>query len=89
MPGTNVYIDGFNLFYGAVKGGPHKWLDLTAPSKKLLRTHQLQDVKYFTAQVDDRPEDPNQSQRQDVYIRALEGSGVQVLEGTSGPARRP
>ena len=23
-----VYIDGFNLYYGALKGGPYKWLDL-------------------------------------------------------------
>lgn len=25
---TNVYIDGFNLYYGALKGSPYKWLDL-------------------------------------------------------------
>jgi len=25
---TVVYIDGFNLFYGALKGTPYKWLDL-------------------------------------------------------------
>ncbi len=24
---TNFYIDGFNLYYGAVKGTPYKWLD--------------------------------------------------------------
>jgi hypothetical protein len=23
-----VYVDGFNLYYGAVRGSPHKWLDL-------------------------------------------------------------
>ena len=23
-----VYIDGFNLFYGMLKGTPYKWLDL-------------------------------------------------------------
>ena len=29
MPGkTNVYIDDLNLFYGALKGTPYKWLDL-------------------------------------------------------------
>jgi hypothetical protein len=27
---TNVYIDGFNLYYGCLKGTPHKWLDLDA-----------------------------------------------------------
>jgi len=24
---TNVYIDGFNFYYGAVKGTPYRWLD--------------------------------------------------------------
>jgi hypothetical protein len=27
---TNVYIDGFNLYYGCLKGTPHKWLNLAA-----------------------------------------------------------
>jgi integrase len=25
---TNVYVDGFNLYYGAVRGTPFKWLDI-------------------------------------------------------------
>ena len=25
---TNIYIDGFNLYYGCVKDTPYKWLDL-------------------------------------------------------------
>ncbi len=28
---TRVYIDGFNLLYGCVKGTPHKWLNVHAP----------------------------------------------------------
>ena len=27
-PRTIVYIDGSNFYYGAIKGGPHKWLNL-------------------------------------------------------------
>jgi hypothetical protein len=27
---TNVYVDGFNLYYGCLKGTPYKWLDLDA-----------------------------------------------------------
>lgn len=27
---TFVYVDGFNLYYGALKGKPWKWLDLPA-----------------------------------------------------------
>jgi hypothetical protein len=25
---TSIYIDGFNLYYGAVKDTPYKWLNL-------------------------------------------------------------
>lgn len=25
---TTIYIDGFNLYYGALKGTPYKWLDI-------------------------------------------------------------
>jgi hypothetical protein len=28
---TRVYIDGFNLYYGLLRGTPHKWLDLELP----------------------------------------------------------
>lgn len=27
-PRTIVYVDGFNLYYGAVRGTTHKWLDI-------------------------------------------------------------
>jgi len=27
-PRTIIYVDGFNLYYGAVKNTPHKWLNL-------------------------------------------------------------
>lgn len=68
---TNVYIDGWNLYYGAIKGTPYRWLDLHALSCTLLRGHRINRVRYFTARVDDRPDDLNQSQRQDAYLRAL------------------
>lgn len=25
---TIVYVDGFNLYYGAVKGTPYRWLNI-------------------------------------------------------------
>ncbi len=37
---TIVYIDGFNLYYGAVKGAPYKWLDLEALCGRL--THDAE-----------------------------------------------
>lgn len=31
-----VYVDGFNLYYGALKGTPHRWLDLATLADLLL-----------------------------------------------------
>jgi 6-hydroxy-3-succinoylpyridine 3-monooxygenase len=25
---TRIYIDGYNFYYGCLRGTPHKWLDL-------------------------------------------------------------
>lgn len=78
-----AYIDGHNFYHGCVKGAPeHKWLDLVAFSAAVLgRSGTLKAVRYYTARVVDRPEDPSQSQRQDVYLKALAASGVEIIEG--------
>ncbi len=34
----NVYVDGFNLYYGALKRTPYKWLDLGKLAEILLPT---------------------------------------------------
>ncbi len=46
---TWVYVDGFNLYYGALKGTPHKWLDLSRMSVLLLPGYQITKIKYFAA----------------------------------------
>lgn len=69
--GTIVYIDGFNFYYGAVKGTPHKWLDLEALSRRLLPRDEITKVRYFTARISSRPDDPQQAVRQETYLRAL------------------
>lgn len=69
---TNVYIDGFNLYYGAVKGTANKWLDLQALCHRLLPKDDIRRIRYFTAKVSARPGDPQQPQRQQTYLRALE-----------------
>lgn len=56
MSRTNVYIDGFNLFYGALKGSPYKWLDLEALCHQLLPKDSIHRIRYFTAKVSARPE---------------------------------
>ncbi len=68
---TNVYIDGFNTYYGCLKGTPYKWLNLGALCRKLLPKHQIHRIRYFTAKVSPRPDDAQQHVRQDAYLRAL------------------
>lgn len=68
---TSIYIDGFNLYYRALKGSPYKWLDLKRLTLNLLQPHNLvTDIKYFTATVSGIF-DPSQPIRQKTYIRAL------------------
>lgn len=68
---THVYVDGFNLYYGAVKGTPYKWLDIKKLCELLLPKHHIARIKYFTAPVSGRPGDPNQPTRQQMFLRAL------------------
>lgn len=42
MPRVNVYIDGFNLYYGALKRTPYKWLDVSKLCQALLPTDTIQ-----------------------------------------------
>lgn len=75
MAKVNVYIDGFNLYYGAVKGSPYKWLDLSALCHRMLPNDTIQSIEYFTAIVSARPYDLNLPVRQQVYLRALRTIG--------------
>lgn len=67
---TNVYVDGFNLFYGCLKGTPYRWLDIGALCARLFPRNEINRIRYFTARVDGVG-DPARPQRQDLYIRAL------------------
>lgn len=71
MANVNVYIDGFNLYYGAMKGSPYKWLDLSALCHCMLPNDAIQSIEYFTAIVSARPHDPGVPLRQQMYLRAL------------------
>ena len=69
---TIVYIDGFNLYYGQLKGTPYKWLDPVALFQRVLGPqNQITQVKYFTARVQPTVNDPSVNTRQDTYFRAL------------------
>ena len=70
---TNIYVDGFNLYYGCVKGTPYKWLNIAELCRLSLPSHyQIHRIRYFTALVKSRPSDPSQDVRQQTFIRALQ-----------------
>jgi hypothetical protein len=68
---TNVYIDGFNLYYGCLRGTPYRWLDVAALCRRLLPRNEINRIRYFTARVGSRDGDEGQPQRQATYLRAL------------------
>ena len=89
---TNVYIDGFNLYYRALKDTQFRWLDLRKLSETLFPQDSINRVCYFTARLNTRPGNPGQRQRQQAYLRALATlPGFDAYYGNfrSGVKRRP
>lgn len=43
-----VYIDGFNLSYGALKRTPFKWLDVGRLCQVMLPNDVVESIQYFT-----------------------------------------
>lgn len=87
---VNVYVDGFNLYYRALRdpraadGSTYKWLDLAKLAATLLPppTYQINRIRYFTAKVATHAHDPQAPQRQQIYFRALRTlSNVSIHEG--------
>ncbi len=79
---VNLYIDGFNLYFGlrSLRKRQYRWLDLVAVGSQLCRPDQeLGAVKYFTARI--KGGDKAKIKRQSVYLEALEVSGVQIVYG--------
>jgi uncharacterized LabA/DUF88 family protein len=68
---TYVYVDGFNLYYGAVKETPYRWLNIRHLCGLLLPGYSVIRVKYFTARVSARKDDTEKPTRQQIYLRAL------------------
>lgn len=68
---TRIYIDGFNFYYGAVKGTPWKWLDFSKLCQFLLTQNEILGYKYFTALVNATHGDVEKLKRQRLYLRAL------------------
>jgi uncharacterized LabA/DUF88 family protein len=81
MKRLNVYIDGFNLYFGMVEAGftDCKWLDIQSFANNIKHvTHSIQAVKYFTSRVSNNPE---KQKRQSTYLDALNTTSVEIILG--------
>jgi uncharacterized LabA/DUF88 family protein len=68
---TTLYIDGFNLYYRALKGTRFKWLDPKKLAQQILASHNnITCIKYFTARVSGQ-RDPSSPRDQQAYLDAL------------------
>jgi len=80
---VTVYIDGFNFYYGAVKDTPYKWINFDTMCRLLLPNFEDIKIKYFTARIVPRPQDPDQPARQETFLRALWTlPNIEVIFGT-------
>jgi hypothetical protein len=67
---TMIYVDGYNLYYGCLKDTSERWLDVGKLCEHMLRDDTaIAGIRYFTALVKSRPDNPGQ--RQQTYLRAL------------------
>ena len=74
---TMVFVDGFNLYYSAIKGkgAGFKWLDMHKLfALNLSPGNNIVGIRYFTARVSGNPSDPLKPQRQATYLAALKAS---------------
>ncbi|MBU2446635.1 MAG: NYN domain-containing protein [Bacteroidetes bacterium] len=72
-----IYIDGFNLYYGAVKDTPWKWLDIHKYFTLLRQDDQIIKIKYFTALIKGA-----HRQNQETFLQAL-GTfpNIEIIKG--------
>ena len=68
----SFYIDAFNLYYGSLRGTPHKWLNLREFCRRSFPGDEVGRIRYFTARIQANPHDPDKHMRQGTYLRALQ-----------------
>lgn len=91
---TRVYIDGYNFYFGCLKGTHCKWIDLVALSEILLQRSTQKDstllstlaVKFFTADIQGRASSDDSSIRdQKSYHQGLKyhcGHRLKTIKGS-------
>jgi uncharacterized LabA/DUF88 family protein len=80
---ANIYVDGFNLYYSALRRRfpDCKWLDLRTLAETLFPGDEIARVQYFTARVIARADDPQEATRQQMYLRALATRDIEIVLG--------
>lgn len=90
---TRVYIDGYNLYYGCLKGTPYKWLDpiilfeqLILPSSTPHPSELLPlSIKYFTAKILEQAakalDSVSSQARYHTALRKLYRERIELIEG--------
>lgn len=63
---TNIYVDGFNFYYGVIRDTRHKWLNLEKLFRMLRPDDDIQIIHYFTALIRG-----NHAYNQETYLKAL------------------
>lgn len=90
---TRIYIDGYNLYYGCLKGTPYKWLDLlvlfeqyilpsSAPAASTLLPLS---IKFFTAKILEKAakalDSVSSQARYHTALRKLYDERIELIEG--------
>ncbi len=86
---TIAYIDGFNLYFGSLKGTPYRWLDLAKLAKQLCHEHNPDSdviaIKYFTADIKAKLSSHGEAscKAQQDYLRSLQAHipHLEIIKG--------
>ncbi len=91
QPRAFVYVDAWNLFYGALSKTPFKWLDVALLAEQMLPEYDVRCIRYYSAILDPRPGQEYKVERQRTYLRALEArsEGARSQGARSQEARAP
>jgi uncharacterized LabA/DUF88 family protein len=88
---TNIYIDGYNLYYSRLKGTSFKWLDVVELfHQQVVRSvepaSELMKLKYFTSPIKANYARHGQASEhaQTQYLRALQARYAEKLEVIQG-----
>jgi uncharacterized LabA/DUF88 family protein len=81
MKRLNVYVDGFNLYFGMVNSGLSscKWLDIQLLAMNIKADSQiLNEIKYFTSRISNNVD---KQKRQNTYLDALQTTSISITYG--------